>query len=109
MHPLLVDRRRLFAYLAVWELLGGLLALLLVLSGGFSWMQALTMAIPLAALYSFVCLGAFWVCHATPLRRSGLVRAAGAQVAAALLSASFWLLASRGWAAILERSDLVAG
>ncbi len=109
MHPLLADRRRLFAYVAVWELLGGLLALLLVLTGGFSWLQAVALALPLAALYSFVGLGAYWVCQAAPLRLSGLVRAAGTQVAAALISASLWLLASRGWAAFLERTELLVG
>ncbi len=109
MHPMLADRRRLIAYVAVWELLGGLLALLLVLTGGYSWVEALAMAIPLAALYAFVCLGAFWVCQAAPLRISALLRAAGTQLAAALISASLWLLASRAWAAGLERSELLAG
>jgi two-component system, LytTR family, sensor histidine kinase AlgZ len=109
MHPLLADRRRLFAYLAAWELLAVLLALLLVITGGFSWQEAMAMALPLDALYSFICLGAFWVCRAAPLHRSGLLRVAGMQAAAAFLCASFYLLASRGWALVLERTDLFGG
>jgi hypothetical protein len=108
MHPLLADRRRLIAYLAAWELLGILLALLLVLTGRFTWVVALFMAMPLVAAYSFICLGAFWVCRAAPLRMSALLPAAGAQVAAALISAALWLMLSRGWAALLDRTELVA-
>jgi two-component system, LytTR family, sensor histidine kinase AlgZ len=109
MHPLLADRRRLFTYLAAWELLAVLLALLLVITGGFSWPEALAMALPLDALYSFICLGAYWVCRDAPLQRSGLLRVAATQAAAAFLCASFYLLASRGWAIVLERSDLFDG
>jgi two-component system, LytTR family, sensor histidine kinase AlgZ len=109
MHPILVDRRRLFAYVLVWELLGGLLSVLLVLSGSFSWWSALSLAVPLAAFYAFVCLGAFWVGRAAPLRFSGQLRVVGAQLAAAALSASLWLLASRVWAATLESFGLFRG
>ena len=106
MHPLLAERRRLFAYLAAWELLAVLLALLLVVIGGFSWPEALAMALPLDALYSFICLGAFWVCRAAPLQRTGLVRLVGTQLAASVLCAWFYLMASWAWAAVLERSGL---
>lgn len=112
MHPILAERRRLFAYVGAWELLGILLAALLVFSGSFSWGPALVLAVPLSALYAFACLGAFWVCRAAPLRLSGMARVAGTQLAAATLSASLWLLASRLWAAALENagafSDLIA-
>jgi hypothetical protein len=109
MHPILAERRRLFVYLAAWELLGALLASLLVFSGSFSWAPALAMAVPLAALYAFACLGAFWVCRAAPLRMSGLARVAGTQLAAATLSASLWLLASQAWAAAFESAGAFPG
>jgi two-component system, LytTR family, sensor histidine kinase AlgZ len=109
MNPLLAERRRLLAYLAAWELLGILLALLLVLTGRYSWLDALVMAVPLVAAYSFICLGAFWVCRAAPLRMSSLLQAAGAQVAAALISAALWLFLSRGWATGLDRTELLSG
>jgi len=109
MHPLLADRRRLLAYLAAWELLGILLALLLVYVARFSWLEAAAMAIPITAAYSFICLGAFWVCRAAPLRSSSLAQAAGAQTAGALISATLWLLVSRGWAELLDRTELLRG
>lgn len=108
MHPILADRRRLLAYVAAWELLGGLLSALLVLSGNFDWAPALSLAVPLAALYAFVCLGAFWACRAAPLG-TGLLPVAGTQLAAAALSAALWLLASRLWAATLESLGFFPG
>jgi hypothetical protein len=109
MHPILSDWRRLLAYLLVYELLGGFLALLQVLNGSFSWQEALAFSVPLAALYGFICLGAFWVCRAAPLRTASLTTVAGVQLASAGLSASFWLLASREWASFLTRSEWLPG
>ncbi|HEY7409560.1 MAG TPA: histidine kinase [Vicinamibacteria bacterium] len=108
MHPILADWRRLLAYVLAFELLGWLLSALLVVGGGFTWWSALAMAVPLAALYAFVCLGAFWVCRVAPLR-GGLRHVAGTQIAAAGLSACLWLLASRFWAAALESLGLFPG
>src|SRR5215468_1017833 len=109
MHPILSDWRRLIAYLAVFELVGGFLALLQVLNGSFSWLEALVFAVPLAALYGFICLGAFWVCRAAPLRTASLTTVAGVQLASAGLSAAFWLLASREWASFLVRAEWLPG
>jgi hypothetical protein len=109
MHPLLTDRRRLFAYVVAWELLGVLLSALLALSGILSWRPALALAIPLTALYAFVCLGAFWICRAAPLRLSGWLRVTATQLTGATLSACLWLLASRVWATALERLGLFPG
>jgi two-component system, LytTR family, sensor histidine kinase AlgZ len=109
MHPLLADRRRLIAYIATWEILGILLALLLFFTFGLSWQLALAVALPLDAFYSFICLGAFWVCRAAPVHRSALLRSVVAQLAAAFLCATFYLLAFRGWALGLERTGLFEG
>src|SRR5262245_56371908 len=102
MHPILADWRRLFAYVLAFELIGGLLSALLVLSGSFTWAAALVLAVPLTALYAFVGLGAFWVCRAAPLRLKGLHGVAATQIAAATLSACLWLLASRVVATAVE-------
>lgn len=105
MHPILADRWRLISYLAAWELLGAFCALLLVMAGAFSWGEALALAFPLSALYGFICLGAFWVCRATPLAGSPL-RMAAAQLAAAALCSSLLLEVARYWSAVLDRADL---
>ena len=103
MHPILAEWRRLAAYLASWGLLGGLLAALLVTSAPFGWLEALVFAIPLSIVYGFVGLGSFWVCRAAPLELKSLVRALGTQLAAALISATLWLVVGRGFAHVLDR------
>jgi len=102
-HPILVEWRRLWAYLTAWTLLGLLLAALLVAAAPFGWLEATAFAVPLSILYGFVGLGAFWVCRAAPLQLSGLLRALGTQLAAASVSAILWLAASRAWAVLLDR------
>ncbi len=103
MHPILAEWRTLGSYLAAWALLGGLLAALLVSAAPFGWLEATAFALPLAVLYGFVGLGSFWVCRAAPLELSRLLRALGTQLAAATISAIIWLVASQGWALLLDR------
>jgi two-component system sensor histidine kinase AlgZ len=103
MHPILAEWRTLGSYLAAWTLLGGLLAALLVSAAPFGWLEATAFALPLAVLYGFVGLGSFWVCRAAPLELSRLLRALGTQLVAGAISAIIWLVASRGWALLLDR------
>jgi two-component system sensor histidine kinase AlgZ len=103
MHPILAEWRRLWAYLAAWALLGVLLAALLVVAAPFRWLEAMAFAVPLTVLYGFVGLGSFWVCRAVPLELSGLGRALGTQLAAALLSALLWVATGYAWALLLDR------
>ena len=93
MHPILAEWRRLGAYLAAWALVGGLVAGQLVLAAPFGWVEALSFAVPLALLFGFAGLGAFWVCQAAPLRLPVLLRSLGTQLLAALLSGALWLAA----------------
>src|SRR5512139_1282845 len=109
MHPLLAEWRRLGAYLGAWGLVGTLIAAQLVVAAPFGWLEALTFAVPLALLFGFVGLGAFWVCRAAPLTLAELPRSLGAQLLAAILSAVLWLAAGRGWAMALERLDVFPG
>ena len=109
MHPILAEWRRLGAYLAAWGLVGALVAGQLVLAAPFGWVEALSFAVPLALLFGFAGLGAFWVCQAAPLRLPVLLRSLGTQLLAALLSGALWLAAGRGWATALERLDVFPG
>jgi hypothetical protein len=103
MHPILGAWRSLASYLAAWALLGGLLATLLVTAAPFGWLEAGVFAVPLAIFYGFVGLGSFWVCRAAPLELPRLLRALGTQMVAATISGIIWLVASRGWALLLDR------
>jgi hypothetical protein len=109
MHPILAEWRVLGAYLAAWGLLGGLLSALLVDAASFGWLEAAVFALPLTVLFGFVGLGSFWVCRAAPLEFSRLLRAIGTQLVAAVISAVIWLIASRGWALLLDRYGAFPG
>jgi len=109
MHPILSDWGRFGAYLTAWGLVGTLIAVQLAFAGPFAWVEAFTLAVPLALLFGFVGLGAFWVCQAAPLQLSRIVRSLGAQLVAATLSAALWLAAARAFAALLERLDVFPG
>jgi sensor histidine kinase YesM len=109
MHPILADWGRLGAYLAAWGLVGALIAVQLAFAGPFAWLEAIALAVPLALLFGFAGLGAFWVCQAAPLQLARLVRSLGTQLVAAIVSAALWLAAARGWASLLERLDVFPG
>src|SRR5574341_1150110 len=109
MHPILADWGRLVAYLAAWGLVGSLIAVQLAFAGPFAWVEAIALGVPLALVFGFVGLGAYWVCQAAPLQLSRIVRSLGTQLVAAVISAALWLALARGWAALLERLDVFPG
>ena len=73
MHPILARGSRLALYLAVWIIVGLLLAALLAGPGGLATVDALAIALPIAIAYAFFCLSAWYVARSTPHRadRSG--------------------------------------
>jgi two-component system sensor histidine kinase AlgZ len=109
MHPILAEWRRLGAYLTAWAMLGLLLAALLVTAAPFTWLEATLFAVPLTVLYGFVGLGSFWICRSAPLELPRLARAVGMQILAAVISSIFWLVASQGWALVLDRYGSLPG
>src|SRR4029453_10502484 len=72
MHPLFTSLRRLGTYLIGWLIVAVLMAAVSTRLG-LSWLEALTLLVPVFLVYSFVCLSAWYVCRAAPLRTgSGL-------------------------------------
>jgi sensor histidine kinase YesM len=86
-----------------------MLAALLAQSPTLGWAGSVTLALPLACVYAFVCLGAWYVCRAVPLRGAGPVRLAGTIGLAALVSSGAWIWAGRAWAAALGAAGLIQG
>src|SRR5436309_11571887 len=101
MHPILEDRRRLALYLAAWLPIGALLAVLLVLSDRGPWGEALALAMPLALVYAFLCLAAWFICRSAPLGTASAPRLMASHATAALVSGAFWVLLGRGWTRLL--------
>jgi len=107
-HPIL-SKGKLGLYLAAWLPVGSLLASLAKLSTPRSGAEAALLALPLAVVYGFVCLGSWSLCRAMPIGRRSLLRIGAAQGAAAVVSSGLWVLIGGGWSAILGRSSQDSG
>lgn len=100
MHPILSDRRIFLLYLAVWLIAGGLLAVLLN-STGTPLVTAVSLAVPMMLVLSFMCLAAYYLCRTFPLQRLNLVRLLIIHSIAALLTSSVWISLGKTWASLL--------
>src|SRR5512145_1505368 len=109
MHPILEDRGRVFVYLAAWLVAGASFALLLTATSPLDFVRAAAFAVPLCLVYGFICLGAHWVCLATPPRTAHIARVFASLLGAAARSALAWLFTARGWAIALDRTALAPG
>jgi hypothetical protein len=97
MHPILARGSRLALYLGVWTIVGVLLAALLAGPGGLVATRSLAISVPLALVYAFVCLSAWYVARSTPLGATGAVRLAATALTASVISSGVWLIVARGW------------
>jgi two-component system sensor histidine kinase AlgZ len=100
-HPVLGRKRLLAPYLAMWVLVGGLLAAMLVALAGLRWPPALAASLPLAFVYAFVCLSAWYVSRGMPLDTTTAPRVVASALAAAVLSSIGWLVIARTWVGTL--------
>ncbi len=100
LHPLLSHPRRLGAYLLAWLLPTALLVAVPVLTYPPGWLEILLVAAPLAIIYAFVCLAAWYPCQATP-PGTPVRRMLAVQLGAALASTAAWLLVGRGWSLLI--------
>ena len=103
MHPVLERRGRVVLYLALWLLIGGVLAALLAGQGGLGWDAALLVALPLASAYSFVCASAWYVARSTPLSTVGPLRFTATAIGASIVSSAAWVVLARGWNDLLSQ------
>ncbi len=108
MHPILAYRGRLGPYLVAWVPLAALLTGLLRI-GGLTWLQAGVVAVPLAVVYAFMCLAAWYPCRSAPIRDASFAKVIATQLAAAALSAMLWLFLADTWAVVLEQFPAFAG
>ena len=109
MHPILAERRVLAAYLAIWLAPASLLAS--VLAGGrwSSAAPAVAVAYPIAFVYAFICLSAWYVCQWAPLRTTRVPRVLAHTLGAATASSVLWLLIARAFAAAIDSTAPGAG
>src|SRR5262249_12154765 len=96
MHPLFTSLRRLASYLVGWLIVAVLMAAVATRLG-LSWVEALTLLVPLFLVYSFVCLSAWYVCRAVPLKPGSGLRVIASCGLAAIVAGSLWLGLVRTW------------
>ncbi len=105
MHPLLAHKNRLGLYLIAWVLLGVLLAALVKFMASLPWLEALALALPLAMIYAFMCLPAWYLCREFPLAQTPPAKLVSVHGVAAILSSASWLALGKGWSLLLARPD----
>ena len=88
-------------YLGVCGVIGGLLAALLAGERGLQWTDALALSMPLAAVYAFVCLSAWYVARTVPLGATRILRVAATAASAAVITSAAWLALAHGWILVL--------
>jgi signal transduction histidine kinase len=108
MHPILARGGRLALYLGVWLAAGILLSSLIARPGGPGSIEALAIALPLAIVYAFFCLSAWYVSRGAPLANTGAIRLLVTTLASALITSAVWLLLARAWIEMLAGRGLVA-
>lgn len=106
MHPILARVTRLAFYLAFWIVVGLLLAAVLASQAELTALESLLVAVPLATMYAFVCLSAWYVARSMPLGTAGL-RIAATVTTASLASSAAWALLARGWTRLLQGSGAI--
>src|SRR5260370_6904360 len=90
MHPLLT-RNRLGLYLLGWIPLAATLVLLMTSGGNLSWLESSVIAIPLCAVYAFICLSAWYTAKSSPIKRESALPLIGVHSLAAALVSFFWM------------------
>ena len=104
MHPLFAHRNRItFLYLVAWVAGGTFVAGLMSGAADVPFVSAVEYAVPLALVYGFLCLSAWWVCRATPVQGTPPLRLFRNQVGAAASVSALWTLLGAVWAIALGR------
>lgn len=115
MHPLFSRKSRLLLYVVAWIVIGAAWSVRLVVYQPRPWPVAFLIAEPIAVLYGFVCLSAWWVCRSAPLSQGRDLRAASSQLGAAVQASGVgvgfaslweWFLTSRG-VLTLDRAGII--
>lgn len=101
MHPILARLERLALYLGAWAVIAALIAGT-INRQGLTFPEALLFVLPVFLLYSFICLSAWYVCRAMPLRGNGAWRVLLAGAVAAMIASGLWLAIAFAWITIFE-------
>ncbi|MGE0640037.1 MAG: sensor histidine kinase [Thermoanaerobaculia bacterium] len=108
-HPVFERPARLVSYLAVATLSGVVLALVLDAALPGQRKAAFAFAVPMAIVYAFQCLSAWYPVRQLPPERAGGSRLVLTLAVASLLSATLWSTIGYGWALVLDGTAAFSG
>jgi two-component system sensor histidine kinase AlgZ len=103
-HPILAKPERLAAYLGAWGITASLIAVVLRGTQQLTWIEAMILVVPPFLGYAFVCLSAYYVCRAVPLRAASVVSVLAATLLAGAIAGGLWLGVCRLWVGLLEQT-----
>jgi two-component system, LytTR family, sensor histidine kinase AlgZ len=109
MHPILARKGRLLPYMAAAIPLGAMVTALLTRPAAFSLAQAAALSFPMALVFVFLGLSAWYPCRSLPLTRSRLPLLAASHGTAALLTSAAWVLLGAGIAKLLDLAPAFSG
>src|SRR5258708_18514170 len=89
-----------------WIPLAATLVLLMTSGGNLSWLESSVIAIPLCAVYAFICLSAWYTAKSSPIKRESALRLIGVHSLAAALVSYFWM--GLGWVLVASLSKTSA-
>ena len=101
MHPILESRQRLAFYLTAWIPIGIIFTVILK-RGLVSWPEAVLVAAPMTILYAFMCLSAWYVCLAVPMRNPSSMRLLVTLSVASALASVAWFTMGEVWVLGIE-------
>ena len=104
MHPILSQFRRLVTYLLAWIPVAALLSYLLAALSAMTRQEAVLVAAPLAFVYAFICLSAYYQCRVVPVDKSSDLRLVTTHVAGAIVAALIWLIVAKVY--VIELAQL---
>jgi len=109
MSPIITRGDRIGPYLAAWIPVAGVMAVLIRLAGSSPWLEAAALALPLAVVFAFICLGVWYPCRVTPLHRARVGQVILTHGLAAAVMTTLWLFLAVTWASLLEQLPPFAG
>ncbi len=106
MHPILAKRRHLAIYLMAWVPVVVLLMAAMVMTGWGGWFRALVFVFPMAVVFAFLCLSAWYPCRSMPLGGERTAMTLATHATAAGLSAALWVGMAAVFSEAINRSEV---
>jgi sensor histidine kinase YesM len=108
MHPILIDKKRLFIYLLIWGIIGSFSGLVLTWITNTPILATIVFAFPLMLVYAEMNLSAWYICRAFPLEKTPIWRVLLVVTLSVVSISALWTMIAWGWLAAVEQIFSIA-